>query len=205
MITEVSANHESSQPLGLGCSEGLGLAPDGFAIGRRATRARRAPSVRLAPLTRWARLAGQIFPALALMACGGGDYIPLPAAQAQTAPAFDSFTLHAIVRPDEAGRWFVQNDADHAPRGIATTIEQGTDQRGPYVRVFFDRTYSHAGAITITTDDDFGPSVSAHSNLGLNHATIRVFVGGKMVDPATVRPVAGGGNLWITAQMQHRR
>jgi hypothetical protein len=107
--------------------------------------------------------------------------------------------LHAIIRPDSTGRWYVQNDVDHAPIGITTRVDQGPD----FVRIFFTRGYSHAGTIQVTSDDDFRDRVSGHSNLGLNHATVRIVAGGQVIDPATVwdhAPV-GSGNLWVSVTM----
>ena len=124
-------------------------------------------------------------------------------AQAQTV-----HQLHAIVRPDAAGRWYVQADVDHAPSGISPTVEQGSDERGPFVRVFFSRGYSHAGVVQISSDDDFGAAgITGHGNLGLNHTTIRVHAKGRPIDPARIWRYAkpGGGNLWVSVTMVQRR
>jgi hypothetical protein len=140
-----------------------------------------------------------------LTACGGGDVIP--PAQAQAAPEPANHHLHAIVRPDAAGRWYVQADVDHAPSGISPTVEQGRDERGPFVRVFFSRSYSHAGIVHISSDDDFGAAgITGHSNLGLNNATIRIHAKGRLIDPATVwdHLPSGAGNLWVSVTMMQR-
>ena len=141
-----------------------------------------------------------------LTACGGGGIYQapnlIPRAQAQAVSVTEVAHLHAILRPDDAGRWYIQADTDHAPIGIVPHVEQGPD----FVRVFFDRDYRFAGVIQVTSDDDFGGIISGHSNLGLNAATIRVHANGKMIDPATVRQYvpAGGGNLWISVTMVNR-
>ncbi len=140
---------------------------------------------------------------VALASCGGnaGDAIVSPAAAATTTPA-EIVHLHAVLRPDSSGRWFVQSDEDHAPYGILLQVEQTSE----FVRIFFDRNYSHAGAIHVTSDDDFRNIISGHSNLGLNAATIRVVANGKVIDPASVIALVppGSGNFWITVTMVNK-
>lgn len=141
--------------------------------------------------------------ALALSACGGGtDTIPLPAAHASAPPPVEVAHLHAILRPDSAGRWFIQNDVDHMPIGVLMQVEQTPE----FVRIFFDRNYTHAGVIQITSDDDFRGTIAGHSNLGLNAATIRITANGRPIDPAAVYAFVppGAGNLWISVTMVNR-
>lgn len=135
-----------------------------------------------------------------LSACGG-DFNPIPAAQAQ-APRVEVSQIHFILRPDSGGQWFIQDDVDHMPIGVVRQIEQGSD----YLRVSFDRTYTHAGVIQITSDDDFRDRVSGHSNLGLSSATIRIVAGGQVIDPARIweHVEPGGGNLWVSVTMLNR-
>lgn len=112
--------------------------------------------------------------------------------------------LHCIVRPGPVGRWYVQRDVDHEPLGVLPQLEQGPD----FLRIFFERSYTHAGVIQVSTDDDFGPYLSAHSNLGLNHATLRLYVDGMLIDPADVYRwtwvAPGSGNLWVSVTMLDR-
>jgi len=115
--------------------------------------------------------------------------------------------LHAILRPDSNGRWYVQTnigprpDPDHASAGISWQVEQTSE----YVRVFFLRNYRWAGTVTVTSDDDFAGRVQGFSNLGLNAATIRIHVDGRRIDPAHilqhVPTAADGGNLWVHVRM----
>lgn len=140
---------------------------------------------------------------LFLVGCGGGgDFIPIPSAKAQTIAPIEVVQLHAILRPDNNGRWYIQDNVDHTPLGISLTVEQTSE----FVRIFFNRTYKFAGTIQVTSDDDFNVVVNGYSNLGLNSATIRVYANGKMIDPATVYnyiPV-GSGNFWINATMVNK-
>lgn len=151
---------------------------------------------------------------VSLAGCGGGnDPAPMTfisSAQAQTAPVVERDYLHAILRPDANGHWYIQTDqgprqdADHSSYGISWELEQ-TDK---YIRIFFFRTYTHAGAIQITSDDDFGSRVQGHGNLGLNSSTIFIEVDGKRIDPGRileyVPTAAQAGNLWITAVMVNK-
>lgn len=137
--------------------------------------------------------------AVVAAACGGGG----GPAQGQTPPPAEVSHLFCVLRPDSAGRWFVQDDIDHAPVGISSFVEQGPD----FLRLFFDRTYSHAGVIQVSTDDSFGDHVSGHSNLGRSNATIRLVANGQVIDPARVWeyvPPAGGGNLWVSVVMVNK-
>lgn len=140
--------------------------------------------------------------AWALTACGGASDVVLPPAHAATAAPVEIVHLHAVLRPDSSGRWFIQNDEDHAPFGILLQVEQGPD----FVRIFFDRNYTHAGAIHVTADDDFRGTISGYSNLGLNAATIRVVANGHVIDPAAVTSFVppGAGNFWITVTMLNK-
>lgn len=135
--------------------------------------------------------------ALLLAACGGSGDIGTPS-QAQPV-AQTVHHLHGIVRPDADGRWYVQNDVDHAPVGIVSV-----SQTNEYLEVVLDRTYSHAGTVQVTPDDDFAGHFVAGSNLGLSALRIRLKANGVTIDPANVysyAPVRGSGNLWINVSM----
>jgi hypothetical protein len=139
---------------------------------------------------------------LLLASCGGGGDGPLTALHAQALPPVEVTQLHFVLRPANDGRWYIQNDVDHASVGVLPQIEQGAD----YLRVFFERPYTHAGVIQVTSDDDFRDRIGGYSNLGLNNATIRVTHAGQVIDPATVYsyvPV-GSGNFWVTVTMVNK-
>lgn len=114
-----------------------------------------------------------------------------------------NYHLFCILRPNSSGVWSVQNDTDHSPYGIDTYVEQGST----YLRIFTTgiATYTKAGGIQITSDDDFNVRVSGHSNLGLSNATIRIYVDGVQIDPADIWTALGvspgGGNLWVAMDM----
>jgi hypothetical protein len=110
--------------------------------------------------------------------------------------------LHFILRPDAAGQWYIQNDADHASIGVQHKVEQ-TDK---HLVVRFERRYSHAVVIQITSDDEFGAQVSGHASLGTDSAVIFIVADGKRINPRDVRRhyQAPGGNLWITVTMLDR-
>jgi hypothetical protein len=110
--------------------------------------------------------------------------------------------LHFILRPDAAGAWYIQNDADHASIGVQHKVEQ-TDQ---HLRVRFERKYSHAVVIHITSDDEFGAKISGHASLGTDAAVIFIVADGKRINPRDVRKhySANGGNLWVTVTMIDR-
>jgi hypothetical protein len=150
-----------------------------------------------------APLAAALALALAtLSGCGGSNEMALiPAAHAQPAPQPVVYDLHAILRPDSTGRWYVQRDIDHAPVGISWEVEQ-TDQ---FVRLHFFRSYTHAGVVHVTSDDDFAGRVKGYSNLGLASATVRIEVDGRRINPRHILQYVPGadqaGNLWITVRM----
>jgi hypothetical protein len=147
------------------------------------------------------KLLALILSALGLAACGGGGG-PISEAQAQTVAPIEVANLHCIIRPNDAGQWFVQNDVDHSPSGCSLQIEQGPD----YLRVFFLRTFTHAGTVQITSDDDFNVKIQGFANLGLNSTMIRVYANGQMINPADVynHISKGGGNFWINVTMMNK-
>lgn len=160
-------------------------------------------------LAHTARAIFALLAGLLVVACGGDGPGPSPglistahAAAPASAATVEVAHLHAVLRPDSSGRWFVQSDVDHMPIGILRQVEQGPD----FVRIFFDRTYTHAGSIQVTSDDDFMGTISGYSNLGLNNATIRIVANGRVIDPATVLAFVppGSGNLWITVTMVNK-
>jgi len=140
-----------------------------------------------------------------LSSCGGSE------AQAQQPPTVVVEHLHAILRPDANGRWYVQTDEgpspdpDHASVGVNWQVEQTSE----YVRILFMRRYTHAGAIQVSSDDDFAGRVKGYSNLGLTSATIRIEVDGQRIDPGRildyVPSASKAGNLWISATMVSKR
>lgn len=157
-----------------------------------------------------------ILASVVIAACGGGGTAPAaavtpapvstpPAAGPVPAPASAAVEverLHCIIRPNSAGQWYVQNDTDHSPSGCALKIEQGAD----YLRVFFLRTYTHAGTVQITGDDDFNVKIQGFASLALDSATIRVYANGQMINPANVYSYIpqGGGNFWLNVTMMNK-
>lgn len=137
---------------------------------------------------------------LSVSSCGGGVDAPIPAARAQPAPTEVAY-LHFAIRPDSQGQWFIQNDADHASFGVASLR-----QTQEYLEVTFDRRYTHAGAIVVSSDDDFRDRVRGYCNLGVDGTRCRIVAGGREIDPATVRDVVPGdsGNLWVIVQMVNK-
>ena len=109
----------------------------------------------------------------------------------------------AILRPTSDGSWFIQSDIDHMPSGISDVVEQSSD----YINIFFSRAYTHAGVVSISSDDGFNVSVTGHANLGLNAINIHVFCGGVKIDPSKVWDCSGtnvatsNGNFWVQASM----
>lgn len=122
-----------------------------------------------------------------------------PAPAASVVPSYER--LFGIIKPDEQGLWRVYVNETHEPRGLDTFVKQ-TDT---YIRVFFaGKFYRKAGTVQITTDDGFGPRISAHANLGLASTTITLFADGEVIDPATIwnyAPQVGNGNLWVDVTM----
>lgn len=153
--------------------------------------------------------------ALSLTACGGGGDSPISAAQAQAIPPapVEVARFDFVLRPDDSGHWFIQDDVDHAARGVLPQVMQcpGADGCQPgdaFVRVSFDRRYTHAGVVQITSDDDFGKhGIEGHGNLGVTSTTILITRAGVgQIDPASVyqyTPV-GAGNLWVSVTMVNK-
>lgn len=135
-----------------------------------------------------------VLAAVLVAACGGGD-APIRAAQAQSAPPVETRSyLHFALRPDAAGRWRVQSDSDHASAGVL-----GAEQDGEFVYVLFDRRYTHAGTVIVTSDDDFSKAgISAGCNLGVTATRCVILVRGQQIEPARINEFApvGAGNLW---------
>lgn len=124
-------------------------------------------------------------------------------------------SLHQIVfllRPDINGRWYVQDDVDHAP--IGTDRRLGVVQGPDFLRVYFDPVYDRAGAVQVTTDDDFAGSLSVGAGLGTQAVqfTLRAWPNVTSFD-APINPADvwhyvkynGGGNLWVTITMINKR
>lgn len=142
-------------------------------------------------------LAGALFPG-----CGGGGDGGAAVAAAPVPAVQVVHELRAIVRPDSSGVWYIQNDADHAAIGIV-----GVSQTSEFIELLFDRTYSHAGTVQVTPDDDFNGFFTVGSNLGLSAVRIRLKANGVQIDPSTVYsygPTLGGGNLWVNVTMVQR-
>lgn len=114
--------------------------------------------------------------------------------------AAGNYHLHAVLRPDSSGHWFIQNDAGHEPYGVDTKIIQ-TDHS---IRIRFTRTYARVGTIQISSDDDFGGSIAGYASLGTEEANIVIKADGKLIDPKTIWDHAakpGNGNFWIDITM----
>lgn len=125
-------------------------------------------------------------------------------AQQHSTPAAEAPVIHhlyAILRPNENGQWYVQNDIDHMPIGVSTSVEQ-TDS---FVRIFFNKAYTHAATIQVTADDGFNSRVSGHANLGLSNATIAITYKGVKIKPADIvrfnPKYAADGNFWVNITM----
>lgn len=161
------------------------------------------------------KLLATILASVIIAACGGGGTAPaaavtpalvtLPSAGPVATPApapIEVDQIHCIIRPNSAGQWYVQNDTDHSPSGCNLKIEQGAD----YLRVFFLRTYTHAGTVQITSDDDFNVKIQGFAALGLNSTVIRVYANGQMINPANVYSYIpqGGGNFWLNVSMMNK-
>ena len=110
--------------------------------------------------------------------------------------------LHAILRPDEDGKWYVQEDEGHAAYGIDRYVGQDSD--GLKVFTCCGNAPSKAGVVHITSDDGFGTRVTGHASLGVNVVRIEVHVDGRRIDPETVWDYLpyGNGNFWITVLYQ---
>lgn len=120
-------------------------------------------------------------------------------------------TLHQIIfvlRPDAAGRWYVQDDADHRAIGVDKSI--GVVQGPDFLRVYFNPVFTHAGAVQVTTDDDFAASLVVGAGMGTQNVTftLRAWPAVTSWDPP-INPrdvwsyvrYNGGGNLWVTITM----
>jgi hypothetical protein len=110
--------------------------------------------------------------------------------------------LHCILRPNASGVWYIQNDSDHAPRGIS-----GVSQNANGLQLSFAKTYAKAGTIQVTSDDNFARKVMGHGNLGLSGSSIVLTkADGSPLNPsdvytATPGLIPGDGNLWINVTM----
>ncbi|HHQ4443928.1 TPA: hypothetical protein ACSP1W_003195 [Aeromonas veronii] len=65
------------------------------------------------------------------------------------------------------------------PVGISDFFEQSSD----YINIFFKEAYTHAGVVSVSSDDGFNVSVTGHANLGLNAINIHVFCEGLKLIP----------------------
>lgn len=115
--------------------------------------------------------------------------------------------LHCILRPNSAGVWSIQNDADHASYGMHPKVFV---QDATGITIYFDEVYARAGSIQISTDDDFADSISATASLGTQNARITLRAAphtrgeDPAIDPAKIWDyvkTTGGGNLWINISM----
>lgn len=132
--------------------------------------------------------------------CGGGG--PVSVAQAQVAAKIELARLHFILRPDAAGLWYVQNDAEHASYGVLPTVDQ-TDST---LTVHFDRAYRYAGTVQISSDDDYLGRVRGYASLGLSKVVIKITGDGRQIDPKRAVDYAapGVGNLWVNVTMVNK-
>lgn len=138
-----------------------------------------------------------------LSACGGGgsSFVPLPTVQAQPAEAPPIIgNLHFILRPDENGKWHVQNDETHKSIGVVQEVVQ-TDT---FIRVNFIHVWKYAGTVQVSSDDGFASKISGHANLGTTAMEISIHANGARINPAHVWHHAqdpGNGNLWVNVSM----
>lgn len=118
--------------------------------------------------------------------------------------------VHFCIRPDSDGAWYVQNDADHTPIGVDLSL--GVVHEKDHLRVYFSPTFDSAGAVQVSTDDDFAGSLVASAGLGTQCVAIKIRAHPHVrgVDPA-IDPrriweylrdhPKTGGNLWVIASM----
>lgn len=133
--------------------------------------------------------------AASFAAACGDDIVP-PADKLAT-PEVEVIRLHFILRPDAAGRWNFQDDADHASLGVRALV-----QAPDHLEVTFDRRYTYAGTVQVTSDDQFGQRCSGHPSLGIKGARITIWCNGQQIDPATIRSfIPRDGNLWVNVTM----
>lgn len=133
--------------------------------------------------------------ALVLLGCGGS-----PADE----PTVTISRLDFIVRMDTSGRWYVQSDADHMPAGGNPSVTETPDA----LILNFGRAFTHAGAIQITSDDDYGKAgIHAHCNLGLTGSRCILMHRFEAITPAQAFQIAppGSGNFWVSVTMTDRR
>lgn len=119
-------------------------------------------------------------------------------------------TFFGVLRPNGAGQWYIQNDVDHAPQGLATTVRfsAGTNGR-TYNGLLVDFTsgsYTKAGSVQITPDDDFAlAAIGAGAGVGLTSVAVVVLFKGQWIDPTKIFQYApnlgGSGNFWINGTM----
>lgn len=118
--------------------------------------------------------------------------------------------LHAILRPYSNGQWYVQNDVDHASHGMHPESKVQLVQTKKSLRIYFDKRYTKAGVIQITTDDGFAGTVIANASLGLEAAEIslrarpNISSSASPINPRDIWkyvPNKGNGNLWVSIVM----
>lgn len=130
-------------------------------------------------------------------------YFPCRAVQSRAEPIVWE-QLHAILRPDEHGKWFIQNDVDHAPHGFGLYVVQDDKQ----LQIFFKENYKFAGVVQISSDDGFSDVITGHANLGLGVISINIFSNKRKINRKDVwqaipemRKISNG-NLWVSATMR---
>ncbi len=120
--------------------------------------------------------------------------------------------IHAILRPDPQGKWYVQNDVDHSPHGIHPDHDIQLIQNEKGLNLYFDKRYAKAGVIQITLDDGFSGVIVASASLGLEGTNIglRAYPEISPLAP-TINPRdiwkyvrnkrKDNGNLWVSVTM----
>ena len=118
--------------------------------------------------------------------------------------------LHAILRPDSNGRWYVQNDVDHASHGLHPENNVQLIQTEKSLKIYFDKRYAKAGVIQITMDDGFAGAIIANASLGLEVAEIslraypNIAPSTAPINPRKIwkyAPNKDNGNLWVSIVM----
>lgn len=118
--------------------------------------------------------------------------------------------IHAILRPDANGQWFIQNDVDHVPWNVHPDTKIQLIQDDQSLKLYFKKRFSKAGMIQVTTDDGFSGAIHASASLGLEVAGITLRASPKISPSApAINPRhiwrylknQDNGNLWVSITM----
>lgn len=122
--------------------------------------------------------------------------------------------IACCIRPDVNGVWYIQNDGDHAPIGIDTSVGlNGLVQTPTGLIVYFSPVGTKCCSVQVSTDDDWAGSILASAGLGNQNTgiSVRAFPHIKgndaPIDPAKIWEylpshlgyIQGSGNLWLNA------